>query len=60
MESPAKGESQSNGAVEEAGKTVREFARLFKDVVETNMHRRVIAFCTGPTVETCSQMDNYG
>ena len=27
-EMPAKGESQSNGAVEEAGKTVREFTRV--------------------------------
>ena len=29
-----KGESQSNGAVEEAGKTVREFVNLMRDVVE--------------------------
>ena len=29
-EGPAKGESQSNGVVEEAGKTVREFTRVFK------------------------------
>ena len=41
-ESP-KGESQSNGAIEEAGKTVREFARLFKDVIETNVKRRIDA-----------------
>ena len=33
-ESPAKGESQSNGAVEGAGSTVREFARVIKDVSE--------------------------
>ena len=30
-EAPAKGESQSNGAVEEAGKTVREFVRVYKE-----------------------------
>ena len=29
-EQPAKGESQSNGAVEEAGKTVREFTRVLR------------------------------
>ena len=34
-ESPAKGESRSNGAAEEAGKTVREFVRVLKDQVET-------------------------
>ena len=34
LEQPPKGESQSNGVVEEAGKTIREFARLFKDQLE--------------------------
>ena len=29
-EAPAKGESQSNGAIEEAGETVREYLRIFK------------------------------
>ena len=33
-ELPAKGESQSNGAVEEAGKTVREYTRVLKEQVE--------------------------
>ncbi len=33
-EAPAKGESQSNGRVEEAGKTVREFARVLKEQIE--------------------------
>ena len=33
-EVPAKGESQSNGRVEEAGKTVREFTRVLKEQVE--------------------------
>ena len=33
-ESPAKGESKSNGEVEEAGKTVREFAVVLKDMME--------------------------
>ena len=33
-ENPAKGESQSNGAVEEAGKTVREFVRVIKEHLE--------------------------
>ena len=34
VEQPLKGKSQSNGVVEEAGKTVREFARFFKDQLE--------------------------
>ena len=34
QESPPKGESQSNGAVENAGKTVREFVRVLKEQVE--------------------------
>jgi hypothetical protein len=33
-ESPPKGESQSNGAIEEAGKTTREFVRVLKEHVE--------------------------
>ena len=33
-EFPAKGESQLVGAVEGAGSTVREFARVIKDVIE--------------------------
>ena len=34
QEGPPRGESQSNGAVEEAGKTVREYARVLKEHVE--------------------------
>ena len=33
-EEPAKGESQSNGTVEEAGKTVREYVRVYKEQIE--------------------------
>ena len=33
-DSPAKGESQSNGRVEEVGKTVRGFTRVFKQQIE--------------------------
>ena len=33
-EAPAKGESKSNGEIEEAGKTVREFAVVLKDMIE--------------------------
>ena len=33
-EGPPKGESHSNGAIEEAGKTIREFTRVYKDQVE--------------------------
>ena len=33
-EAPAKGESKSNGEIEESGKTVREFAVVMKDMIE--------------------------
>ena len=34
FEGPPKGESQSNGTIEEAGKTVREYARILKFQIE--------------------------
>lgn len=34
QESPPRGESQSNGTVEQAGRTVREFARVLKELME--------------------------
>ena len=34
QENPPKGESQSNGTVENAGKTVREFVRVLEEQVE--------------------------
>ena len=34
VELPPRGESQSNGAIEEAGKTVREYVRVLKEQVE--------------------------
>ena len=34
-EQPPKGESSSNGKVEEAGKTIRSMAKVFKDMIET-------------------------
>eukprot|EP00974_Lingulodinium_polyedra_P037201 3568302-Lingulodinium_polyedra.AAC.1 len=33
-EGPARGESQSNGHVEEAGQTVKEFTRVLKEQIE--------------------------
>ena len=36
IEGPTKGESQSNGRVEEAGKTVRFFGKVLKDQIEDN------------------------
>ena len=42
-ESPAKNESQSNGVVEEAGKTVREFTRVLKDQLESEANVKVKA-----------------
>ena len=41
MENPAQGESQSNGTVEEAGKTVREFVRVFKDHLESKIRTKL-------------------
>jgi len=40
-DSPAKNESQSNGVVEEAGKTVREFTRVLKDQLESEANVKV-------------------
>ena len=40
-ESPAQGESQSNGFVEEAGKTVINVVRVFKDVIETKIRATI-------------------
>ena len=41
LENPAQGESQSNGTVEEAGKTVRECVRVFKDHLESKIRTKV-------------------
>ena len=38
---PPKYESQSNGIVEEAGKTIREFTLTFKDVIETRAKMKI-------------------
>ena len=40
-EQPAKGESSSNGKVEEAGKTTRSIAKVFKDMIETNIGEEI-------------------
>ena len=40
-EGPAKGESQSNGLVEEAGKTVRGFTRVFKEQLEEKTNTKL-------------------
>ena len=34
MEGPARNESQSNGVVEQAGRIVRKFARVFKEQIK--------------------------
>ena len=36
-EQPPRGESSSNGKVEEAGKTIRSLAKVFKDMIEAKM-----------------------
>ena len=41
MDRPPKHESQSNGIVEEAGKTIREFTLIFKDVIETKANMKI-------------------
>ena len=38
-EQPSKGEHASNGVVEEAGKTIRDMAKVFKLQLETNLGR---------------------
>ena len=40
-EKPPKGESQSNGAVEEAGKRVREITKVLKDMIEQRVGRNI-------------------
>eukprot|EP00973_Karenia_brevis_P000835 115507-Karenia_brevis.AAC.1 len=40
-EAPAKGESQSNGIIEEVGKTVREYARVLRSQVEENAEMKL-------------------
>ena len=40
-EKPPKGESQSNGAVEEAGKTIREFTVVLKEQLEDKANMKV-------------------
>ena len=40
-EQPPPGESQSNGRVEEAGKTLRSFVRVFKDVIEEGIGQKI-------------------
>ena len=41
VDRPPKFESQSNGTVEEAGKTIREFALIFKGVIETKTEVKI-------------------
>ena len=41
VEKPAKGESQSNGRAEEAGKIVREFTRVLKEQVEDKCQMKI-------------------
>ena len=48
IDRPPKGESQSNGAVEESGKTVREFVRVLRDALESKAKVRL----TGDDVAT--------
>ena len=41
LEKPPKGESQSNGVIEEAGKTVREFTRVLKEHLEDKLQLKM-------------------
>ena len=41
-EQPAKGESSSNGKVEEAGKTTRSIVKVFKDMIETKIGEEIL------------------
>ena len=40
-EQPPSGESQSNGKVEEAGKTIRSMAKVFKDMIEDKIEEEI-------------------
>ena len=40
-EQPPTGESQSNGRIEEAGKTVRSIAKVFKDMIEDKIREEL-------------------
>ena len=42
IEKAPKGESQSNGAVEEAGKSVREMAKVLKDALEVKLKSKIL------------------
>ena len=44
-EQPPKGESSSNGKVEEAGKTVRSLAKVFKDMIESKIGEELSSDC---------------
>ena len=40
-EEPPTGESQSNGLVEEPGKTIREMVKVYKDQIEANIKKQI-------------------
>ena len=40
-ENPPPGESQCNGRAEEAGKTIRSYLRLFKDMIEAETQEKL-------------------
>ena len=44
-EQPPKGESSSNGKVEEAGKTTRSLAKVFKDMIEYKTGKEIESDC---------------
>ena len=44
-EQPPKGESASNGTVEEAGKTIRSLAKVFKDMIESKIGEEITSDC---------------
>ena len=45
-EQPPTGESQSNGKVEEAGKTIRSMAKVFKDMIEDKIEEEIASDST--------------
>ena len=45
-EQPPKGESSSNGKVEEAGKTTRSLAKVFKDMIESKIGEDLQSCCS--------------
>ena len=66
-ENPPKGESQSNGRIEEAGKTIRGFVRVMKSQIDppflrgtslSKIHNRAVGYRTSPLMTQTIVINN--